>query len=60
MQQVVDLLRLQDVRLTPALEADLPGFEDSIASMLRAGLIHASTDARGEILYFEESKRRVV
>jgi len=60
MQQVVDLLRLQDVRLTPALEADLPGFEDSIASMLRAGLIHASTDARGEILYFEESKRRAL
>jgi len=60
MQQVVDLLRLQDVRLTPALEADLPGFEDSIASMLRAGLIRASTDARGEILYFEESKRRAL
>jgi glycerol-3-phosphate O-acyltransferase len=60
MQQVVDLLRLQDVRLTPALEADLPGFDDSIGSMLRAGLIHASTDARGEILYFEESKRRAL
>jgi glycerol-3-phosphate O-acyltransferase len=60
MQQVVDLLRLQDVRLTPALEADLPGFEDAIASMLRAGLVRASTDARGEILWFEESKRRAL
>ncbi len=60
MKQVVDLLRLQDVRLTPALEADLPDFEDSIAAMLRAGLIRASTDARGEILYFEESKRRAL
>jgi glycerol-3-phosphate O-acyltransferase len=60
MQQIVDLLRLQDARLTPALEADLPGFDDSIASMLRAGLIRVSTDARGEIVYFEESKRRVL
>jgi glycerol-3-phosphate O-acyltransferase len=60
MQQIVDLLRLQDAKLTPALEADLPGFDDSIASMLRAGLIRASTDARGEILYFEESKRRAL
>ncbi len=60
MQQVVDLLRLQDIRLTPALEADLPGFEDAIAAMLRAGLIRASTDPRGEILWFEESKRRAL
>src|SRR5262247_2926787 len=60
MQQVVDLLRLQDVRLTPALEADLPGFEDAIAAMLRAGLIRASSDPRGEILWFEESKRRAL
>jgi glycerol-3-phosphate O-acyltransferase len=60
MQQVVDLLRLQDVRLTPALEADLPGFEDAIAAMLRAGLIRASPDPRGQILWFEESKRRAL
>src|SRR5262245_30348239 len=60
MQQVVDLLRLQDVRLTPALEADLPGFEDAIAAMLRAGLCRATPDARGEILFFEESKRRAL
>jgi len=60
MQQVVDLLRLQDIRITPALEADLPGFEDAIAAMLRAGLIRAAPDARGEILFFEESKRRAL
>jgi len=60
MQQVVDLLRLQDIRLTPALEADIPGFEDAIAAMLRAGLIRASSDPRGEILWFEEPKRRAL
>jgi glycerol-3-phosphate O-acyltransferase len=60
MQQVVDLLRLQDVGLTPALEADLGTFDDSIAAMLRAGLIRSSPDPRGEILYFEESKRRAL
>jgi glycerol-3-phosphate O-acyltransferase len=60
MQLVVDLLRLQGVRLTPALEADLPGFEDAIAAMLRAGLIRSTADPRGEILFFEESKRRAL
>src|SRR5262249_17680663 len=60
MQQLVDLLRLQDVKLTPALEADLPGFEDAIAAMLRAGLIRSAPDPRGEILFFEESKRRAL
>jgi glycerol-3-phosphate O-acyltransferase len=60
MQQVVDLLRLEGVRLTPALEADLPGFEDAIAATLRAGLVRSSSDPRGEILWFEESKRRTL
>ena len=60
MQQVVDLLRLQGVGLTPALEADLPGFEDAIATLLRAGLIRSTVDPRGEILFFEESKRRAL
>ena len=53
MQQVVDLLRLQDARLTPALAADEGSFDESIASLLRMDLIHSSEDARGEILYFE-------
>jgi glycerol-3-phosphate O-acyltransferase len=60
MQQVVDLLRLEGVRLTPALEADLPGFDDAIAAMLRAGLVRSSADPRGEILWFDESKRRTL
>ena len=60
MQQVVDLLRLQDARLTPALIRDEGDFEESIASLLRMDLIKSSDDARGEILYFEESKRRAL
>ncbi|MGI9592383.1 MAG: 1-acyl-sn-glycerol-3-phosphate acyltransferase [Myxococcota bacterium] len=60
MQQVVDLLRLQDARLTPALARDEGTFEESITSMLRMDLIKSSDDARGEILYFEESRRRAL
>ncbi|NQZ96999.1 MAG: 1-acyl-sn-glycerol-3-phosphate acyltransferase [Myxococcales bacterium] len=58
MQEVVDLLRIQGVALTPALARDEGEYRDSIASMLEAGLIRSNKDPRGEILYFEESKRR--
>jgi glycerol-3-phosphate O-acyltransferase len=60
MQQVVDLLRLQGVRITPALEQDAPEFDDSIAFLRRADLVQAAPDARGEILYYEESHRRAL
>jgi glycerol-3-phosphate O-acyltransferase len=60
MQEVADLLRLQDVRFTPALERDEGDFGESIASLLRMDLIRSVSDARGEILYFEESKRRAL
>jgi glycerol-3-phosphate O-acyltransferase len=60
MQEVVDLLRLQDVRLTSALRQDEGEFTESIASLLRADLIRSSEDPRGEILYFEESARRAL
>jgi glycerol-3-phosphate O-acyltransferase len=60
MQEVVDLLRLQDVRLTPALARDAGDFAESIASLLRADLIRSVDDARGEILYFEEPRRRAL
>jgi glycerol-3-phosphate O-acyltransferase len=60
MQEIVDLLRLQDVKLTPALERDEGRFDESVASMLRMDLIKSSQDPRGEILYFEESKRRAL
>jgi glycerol-3-phosphate O-acyltransferase len=60
MREVVDLLRLQDVRMTPALVRDEPEFDDSIAFLLRAGLIQSEQDPRGEILYYDESRRRAL
>jgi len=60
MQQVVDLLRLQDVRLTPAVLQDEGEFRESIASMLRSDLLRSTEDPRGEILYFEPSARRAL
>ena len=60
MQEVLDLLRLQDVRLTPALAADEGSFEESIASMLRMDLVKSVEDPRGELLYYDESKRRAL
>jgi glycerol-3-phosphate O-acyltransferase len=58
MQQIVDLLHLQDVRLTPELSGDVGEFKESIASLLRMDLIRSTQDARGEILFFEASRRR--
>ena len=60
MQEIVDLLRLQDVKLTPALARDEGEFAESIASLLRMDLIESVWDPRGEILYFQESKRRAL
>jgi glycerol-3-phosphate O-acyltransferase len=60
MQEIVDLLHLQDVKLTPALARDEGRFDDSIASMRRMDLIESVEDPRGEILYFEESRRRAL
>jgi len=60
MQEIVDLLRLQDVSLTPALARDEGEFADSVASLLRSDLIRTANDPRGEILYFEESRRRAL
>ena len=60
MQDVAGLLRLQGVRLTPALEHDLPDVRESIAFLERADLIASRLDRRGEILHFEESHRRAL
>jgi len=61
MREVVELLRLQDVRMTPALVRDQGEFNESIAFLLRAGLIKSEQDdPRGEILYYEESRRRAL
>ncbi len=60
MQQIVDLLSLQDVRLTPALANDAGEFTESIASLMRMDLVRAVEDPRGEILYYEEGRRRAL
>lgn len=60
MAEVVELLNLQDVRLTPAFAADEPEFSESIAFLLRSGLIKSEDDPRGEILYFEDTHRRAL
>jgi glycerol-3-phosphate O-acyltransferase len=60
MQEVVALLRLQDVRLTAALVRDEGDFAESIAFLVRSDLLKSTPDPRGEILYFEESHRRAL
>lgn len=58
---VAGLLQLQGVRLTPAFERDL-GWElrESIAFLERSDLIALREDQRGEILHFEEGRRRAL
>jgi glycerol-3-phosphate O-acyltransferase len=60
MQEVVEILRRENVRLTQPLEADEGSFDDSIAFLLRADLVEVESDPRGEILYYEESRRRAL
>jgi glycerol-3-phosphate O-acyltransferase len=60
MNQLVELLKLQDVRLTPALAADASAYRDSIDFLLRLGLLHAENDPRGEIVFYEEKDARAL
>jgi glycerol-3-phosphate O-acyltransferase len=61
MRGVAGLLQLQGVRLTPAFERDLQwDLRESIAFLDRSDLIEAREDQRGEILHFEESRRRAL
>ena len=60
MQETVDLLRLQDARITPALARDQGDFDESIAFLLRSDLVRVQADPRGEILYYDEGKRPVL
>jgi glycerol-3-phosphate O-acyltransferase len=60
MQEIVDLLRLQDARITPALARDLGDFDDSIAFLLRSDLVKSIADPRGEILYYEPRTRQAL
>ena len=47
MQEVAGLLHLQGVRLTPALENDLPELRESIAFLERSDLLESRLDHRG-------------
>jgi glycerol-3-phosphate O-acyltransferase len=60
MREIVDLLRLQDARVTPALARDLGDFEESIAFLVRSELVESIPDPRGEILAYDERGRRVL
>ena len=61
MAQIVGLLRLQGVRLTPALDADIEHhFSESIDTLIRLGLIRSERDVRGELVYFDETNRRAL
>ena len=57
MREIVELLKLQDARLTPSLTLVGGDFHEAIGSLIASGLIHSSPDARGEVLYFEENRR---
>jgi len=58
MEHVAELLRLQDVKLTDALQGG--DFDEAIDFLLSADLVKKQEDPRGEILYFEESHRRAL
>jgi len=60
MTQLIALLRVEGVRLTKALVADSREFDESIAFLLRADLVDSVEDARGEILSYEEARRRAL
>ena len=60
MQDVATLLKLQGVRLTPAFARDLGEMREAIGFLERSDLIRSRLDHRGEILYFEENRRRAL
>jgi glycerol-3-phosphate O-acyltransferase len=60
MREIVELLRLQDARLTPSLTVVGGDFHEAIGSLIASGLIRSSQDARGEVLYFEENGRTAI
>jgi glycerol-3-phosphate O-acyltransferase len=57
MREIVELLKLQDARLTPSLTVVGGDFHEAIGSLIASDLIRSSQDARGEVLYFEENGR---
>ena len=60
MRDVVSLLRLRGVGMTGALQSDSSDFQESISFLLKSDLLKAAPDPAGEILYFDESRRRAL
>ena len=60
MRDTVSLLQLQGVRMTSALESDSGDFQESISFLLKSDLLKLAADPAGEILYFDESRRRAL
>jgi glycerol-3-phosphate O-acyltransferase len=60
MQEVATLLTLQGVRLTTAFERDLTELRESIAFLERSDLVKSRLDHRGEILHYDENRRRAL
>jgi glycerol-3-phosphate O-acyltransferase len=60
MRQIVDLLQLQGVKLTPALLSDRADFRESIAFLQRSDLLKSVGSGEDEILFFEETHRRAL
>ena len=60
MHEVVGVLELQQVKLSNALAQDLGDFNESIAFLQWSDLIRSSRDRGGEIIYFEQSRRRAL
>jgi glycerol-3-phosphate O-acyltransferase len=59
-QAIAGLLQLQGVRLTNAFTHDLGELKEAIAFLERSDLIQIREDHRGEIVHFEESRRRAL
>jgi glycerol-3-phosphate O-acyltransferase len=60
-EQMVEVMQLQGIPHTQALRNDEGGFGDSIAFMEKSDLLkRVQSDPRGEIIFFEESRRRAL
>jgi glycerol-3-phosphate O-acyltransferase len=60
MRSLTEILHLQGVRITPAVERDRGEFREAIAFLERSDLVQTRLDHRGEIVYFDESRRRAL
>ncbi len=60
MSEVVEVLKLQDVRLTPTFEADVPEFRESLDFLIEAGLLSKHAHPHGEVLHIGDAQWRTL